>query len=385
MELAKIRTFAGCALFAIVAGLGLLGCAGDQVPNQRVYDRYESLMRERRARPQPAQPVAEPTRASDVEKISASAASNRETTPPKAKKKNHAVRSASPASKPAPKPAPVAVEPVLEPVSVPEPVPEVVSEPESVSAPELISAPEPTPVAESVPVVEPVSAVEPAPVEIVMPPAGAATPAPVAEPAPLPVPAAVPEAVPAPVSALPPPVVDSPASVLVQDVTQAFDGENSAYVLKAGDGVQISLRGIPQPEQIECLVDEYGMISLPLINEVKAVGLSAAELAKNIRQIYLDQGLYRNITINVMIPTRYYFTQGEFRSPGRYQMIAAVRLSQAIAGAAGFTDFASGQVLVRRNGIIFKTIKNARRLDRTPEDDILLEPDDIIEAVRSWW
>ena len=39
----------------------------------------------------------------------------------------------------------------------------------------------------------------------------------------------------------------------------------------------------------------------------------------------------------------------------------------------------------KRNGVIFKTIRNARRLDRTPQDDILIEPDDVVEVLRSFW
>ncbi len=159
----------------------------------------------------------------------------------------------------------------------------------------------------------------------------------------------------------------------------------SAYALKIGDGVQIALRGIPTPEKIECQVDEYGMVALPLINDVKAEGLSGAELAKNIRQVYLERGIYKNINVTVLIPTRYYFTQGEFKSTGKFQLISAINLSQAIAGSGYFTDFANGKVFIRRNGKIFKTVKNAKRLDRTPEDDILIEPGDIIEAERSIW
>jgi protein involved in polysaccharide export with SLBB domain len=87
----------------------------------------------------------------------------------------------------------------------------------------------------------------------------------------------------------------------------------------------------------------------------------------------------------VAVPTRYYFIQGEIRAPGRYQIMSATRVSQAIAGGGGYTEFASGQVLIRRGGKVFKTIRNARRLERSPQDDIQLEPDDIIEVKRSLW
>lgn len=176
-----------------------------------------------------------------------------------------------------------------------------------------------------------------------------------------------------------------PAEETSEMPTWSNSDDAAAYTLKVGDGVVIALRGIPTPEQIECLVDEWGTISLPLINEVEATGLSASDLAKKIRQTYIDNKIYKNISVNVLIPTRYYFMQGEIRHPGRYQLVSAVRLSQAIASAAGFTEFANGEVIIKRDGVVYKEVGNAKKLDRNPQDDILLEPGDIIEVKRGWW
>jgi len=118
---------------------------------------------------------------------------------------------------------------------------------------------------------------------------------------------------------------------------------------------------------------------------LEAAGLSASELERRIRKMYLDKDIYRNISVNVVVPTRFYFIQGEIKAPGRNQIMSATRVSQAIAGAGGYTEYASGEVIVKRAGKIVKVIRNSRRLERTPDDDILLEPDDIIEVKRSWW
>jgi protein involved in polysaccharide export with SLBB domain len=206
-------------------------------------------------------------------------------------------------------------------------------------------------------------------------------PAPQTEPVPVPAPEPAPPVVPAPVPDAPPPAAPEPA-VVDPAAPASPDG---VYLLKVGDVVQIFLRGIPAAEAIENIIDEHGKVSLPFINEIQAAGQSASELARSIRQTYLDQGIYRNISVNVAVPTRYYFIQGEIRAPGRYQIMSATRVSQAIAGGGGYTEFASGQVLIRRGGKVFKTIRNARRLERSPQDDIQLEPDDIIEVKRSLW
>ncbi|MDD4116801.1 MAG: polysaccharide biosynthesis/export family protein [Kiritimatiellae bacterium] len=215
-------------------------------------------------------------------------------------------------------------------------------------------------------------------------PAPAKAPKPEPAPAPAPAPEPPPPA-PAPVQIVAPPPAEAASPAPVETPDEAFSSDGVAYTLKQGDVVQITLRGIPNAEAIESIIDENGMVNLPFINEVLAAGRTSSELARHIRQTYLDEGIYRNISVGVVVPTRYYFVQGEIRAPGRYQIMSATRVSQAIAGAGGYTEFASGRVVIKRGGKIVKNIRNARRLERTPEDDILLEPDDIIEVQRSLW
>ena len=390
MDRTNTNKWMGCVWGAVLAAALLAGCSTGQVPNQRVYDRYAALMQERRQQQasQAAAAAAAPV-ASDREKAAAAK--------PAAKPSTGAV-----ASKPAPAKAKSGAASALasapkkrQPVAKAEPAPAPVVEPEPVSEPEPAPVVEPEPAIETIPEI---AEDEWPPVDIlpepVPEPEESGTDEPEADPEEASVPEEtfeVPEELPpspAPVEVIPEPApvpVPAPAVQHSQPLAESADGELSAYALRVGDGVAITLRGIPQPEKIECQVDEYGMIPLPLINDVRAEGLSAAELQKTIRQIYLDRGIYKNINVTVLIPTRYYYTQGEFKSQGKFQLVSAITLSQAIAASGYFTDFASGKVLIRRNGVIFKTVRNARKLDRTPEDDILIEPNDIIEAVRSFF
>ncbi|NCA82516.1 MAG: hypothetical protein EOM72_07175 [Opitutae bacterium] len=323
----------------LLAGL-ILGlasaCSSPSAQNRKVYDRYAALVAERnRALNAPADsPAAAVVREAPVK-----------ATPPVA----------HPPSKPAaPKDRhPLKPEPAAKPVA----------------ATTVAPAPPPPPVQVIAP--PPARQVEAKPVSPPPLPPSPPSPAP-------PVPAAPPVrgeggGQPVPEPAASPAYVASPST------------DGVAYLLKVGDVVQIFLRGIPMTDAIEDVIDEDGMISLPLINEIQAAGMTASELERNIRKTYLDQDIYRNIAVNVVVPTRYYFIQGEIRAPGRYQIMSATRLSQALAGAGGYTEYASGQVLIKRGGKIHKTIRNAKRLERAPDDDILLEPDDIIEVRRSLW
>ena len=332
---------AGAALAAAL----LSGCASSPSSNRKVYDRYAELVA---ARNQPAKPPAAVPRTNAPSRTVAAAPAPAAAGKPADTLDRRPLKAAPPAK-------PAASAPALESAVRPEAKPVVVAPP---PPPVAVIAPRPV---ETVPAV-PAAAPAPAAAE----PASASVPPP-----------AAPEAVPAPPPASEAAPVAAPAP--------AASSDGPAYLLKVGDAVQIFLRGIPGGESIEDVIDENGRVSLPLINEVQAAGMTASDLERSIRKIYQDQDIYRNITVNVVVPSRYYFVQGEIRAPGRFQIMSATRVSQAIAGAGGYTEFASGQVVVKRNGQIFKTIRNARRLERAPDDDILLEPDDIIEVKRSLW
>ena len=334
----------GVATVLAILGLGLLaGCATPAPQNKKVYDRYAALVAERnRTLADPAAATAAaPAARAPVTRAAPKAPAPAERRPLKTEPPAKPTVSAVPTAEPA--------KPVV-----------------AAAAPEAVAKP-------AVPVPAP-------PVQVI-------APQPPPKPAPVPEPPV--QAVPQPVR--PEPVPDVPEADSgamapagsASEISVANDGV--AYLLKPGDVVQIFLRGIPMPEAIESVIDERGMISMPFVDEVLAAGQSASELGRAIRKTYMDAGIYRNISVSVVVPTRYYFIQGEIRAPGRFQMVAAVRVSQAIAAAGGYTEYASGQVVVKRGGKIVKTIRNARRLERTPEDDILLEPDDIIEVKRSLW
>ena len=341
-----------------LAGLLIGLSAGCSTPtaSQKVYDRYAELVASRN---QPAR-SAPATTAKPADKPAAPAAAAKTVAPAPAK-----APVAPPASPAAVKPIPTSPAPPVQ-VIAPKPADKVGDKPVAVApahpvAPQAVVSTPPAPSA--------------APVAVAPPPA--AVPAPVAPPAPAAM-APAPVAAPVSLAAASAPAVAAPAAA------PAGLASEGGYLLKVGDGLQVYLRGIPTPEVIEDVIDEAGMITLPFINEVQAAGLMASDLERTIRQTYLDQDIYRNITVNVVVPTRSYFIQGEIRAPGRYQIMSATRVSQAIAGAGGYTEFASGKVQIKRGGQIIKVIRNARRLERAPEDDILLEPDDVVEVLRSW-
>jgi polysaccharide export outer membrane protein len=173
------------------------------------------------------------------------------------------------------------------------------------------------------------------------------------------------------------------SSVNVKDAAEASGPLVGLYNLKPLDPLFISLLGIPDEKEIQTIVDEYGQITLPYIEDpVQVVGLSMSGLERKIQEIYIAGGIYRNVTVNIQTSAKSYFMEGEIARPQEYPLNRRITLLQAIAAASGYTDFADKtDIQIIRQGQIIKV--NAKNIERNPELDIPLEAGDRIKVDRS--
>lgn len=159
---------------------------------------------------------------------------------------------------------------------------------------------------------------------------------------------------------------------------------DNVYRLRIGDALMITLSGSAGlNEQIETLIDDEGAIKLRFIGSVNAKGLSSTELEREIELEYTDrQKIYKELTVRVHVPNTFYFIKGEIRQPGRFPVVGRVTLSQAIAAAGNFTEWADLQdiVLVRNNENV---IINYKKIRRNPNLDVELLAGDTITVGRS--
>lgn len=180
---------------------------------------------------------------------------------------------------------------------------------------------------------------------------------------------------------------ESSAGTKEDSTFSARGGENrrssAAYRLQFDDAVVISLLGIREfQNQIEAKVDENGEISMPYIDNVKAEGKTSSELAKHIKNLYIEKGIYKDLNVKVIIPSQNsYYIRGEVKRPGGYPWKSGITLSQAIAAAAGITEYASSKVILTRQGQV-ETF-DIDDIEKDPSRDIVLRPDDQIRVKRS--
>jgi polysaccharide biosynthesis/export protein len=127
-----------------------------------------------------------------------------------------------------------------------------------------------------------------------------------------------------------------------------------------------------------------GKISLPLLNDVQAAGLTSMQLARVIREGLTKYITSPQVTVTVTeINSRRVYCTGEVLKPGALSLLPNMTALQAISSCGGFTQFA------RVKGIYVLRVEDGKQVQhpfnykdvvkgKKPEDNILLQPGDVI-------
>ena len=122
------------------------------------------------------------------------------------------------------------------------------------------------------------------------------------------------------------------------------------YRLGSGDKLRVIVYG-EQDLSGEFDVTGSGKISLPLIGQVQAAGLSLDEFENEIGD-KLKQGYLTNPKVSVeVLNYRPFYIIGEVDKPGEYPYTSGMNVLNAVAVAGGYTYRANqGQVYITRGG-----------------------------------
>lgn len=156
----------------------------------------------------------------------------------------------------------------------------------------------------------------------------------------------------------------------------------TAAQLRPGDSLTIALQGVPDATANAVQIDEQGLVSLPFIGTVKAVGMGTAELAQRIRETYLVRKIYTTVDVSVTVTERYVYVGGEVQRPGRVVWTPDLTAAKAIQSAGGFSLYAKETAvsLVRENQAYTVNLELAKK---NPSQDPRLVPGDSIQVPRS--
>ena len=127
-----------------------------------------------------------------------------------------------------------------------------------------------------------------------------------------------------------------------------------------------------------------GKVSLPLLNDVQAAGLTAIQLSNAIHDGLTKYLNNPQVTVTVMeINSRRVYITGEVNRPGALPLLPNMTVLQALSSGGGFTQFAKLKniyVLRTEDGKQVKLPFNYREVvkGKNQEQNIVLLPGDVI-------
>ena len=126
-----------------------------------------------------------------------------------------------------------------------------------------------------------------------------------------------------------------------------------------------------------------GKVSLPLVNDIQAAGLTPSDLRQQLTKRFAEFIPAPEVSVIVReVHSMKVAVVGSVKNPGRYELKSAATVLEMIALSQGLTDFASRDriVVLRQNGSDTKRIPfNYRKVAAGDDkENLVVQPGDII-------
>jgi polysaccharide export outer membrane protein len=175
--------------------------------------------------------------------------------------------------------------------------------------------------------------------------------------------------------ARPAPTAD-PASSSADD-----DVDSVLYEIGPEDVLDISVWKNPELSRT-VPVRPDGKVSLPLVNDIKAAGLTPTALRDQVKARLAEFIPAPEVSVIVReVHSRKVAVVGSVKMPGRFEIKSPMTVLEAIALSQGFTDFASRDrivVLRQHDGRTIRLPFNYGKIADASQENFFVEPGDII-------
>jgi len=163
--------------------------------------------------------------------------------------------------------------------------------------------------------------------------------------------------------------------------------DEGSYKIGSGDVLEIVTWKEPDFSREEVLVRTDGFISFPLLNDVRAAGLTPTQLKKSLEIGLKDYVSNPEVTVTIVTAgSQRFYILGEVVNTGEYPLAKHLTVLQAFALAGGFTEWASKDEIIlmrRENGkdvtirVDYKDIVRGENLEQNVKikaDDTIIVP-----------
>jgi polysaccharide export outer membrane protein len=160
------------------------------------------------------------------------------------------------------------------------------------------------------------------------------------------------------------------------------------YRIQLGDALDIKFFYHPELNE-SVVVRPDGRISLQLVHEVQASGLTPEQLRKNLHDKYSNQISQPEIAVIVRSFTaQKVYVDGEVARPGLIPLTGSMTVLQSIASAGGLKDTARNEIILIRRGPenrpVSMLVNVGKAIDGSDlSQDLTLQAADIVYVPRS--
>ncbi len=168
----------------------------------------------------------------------------------------------------------------------------------------------------------------------------------------------------------------------------AIKSDEEGYVIQPGDVLSVDFYLNPEFND-ELTVRPDGKVTMRLIGDIEAAGLTPSQFAAKLDKAYLSELRSPDAAVHVRsTPNRLVFIQGQVSKPGSFALEPGMTALQAVADAGGVTPEAGHDAVLIRRDVCGQPhgmqvdISNAEGKVGTG-DDVALMPRDILVVPRS--
>ncbi len=177
---------------------------------------------------------------------------------------------------------------------------------------------------------------------------------------------------------------DKPAALAPMGGTEP----GAEILIGGGDLLEVSVYGAPDFTKIECRVSTDGIITLPMIGQVKIGGLNFRDAETLLAKKLNDGGFFNEPQVSIF--AKEYGTQGisvlgEVAKPGIYPLLGPRRLFDVISAAGGTTQVAGQSVTITHRGHQDspESVKLSYSSDGSPKSNVIVYPGDTVVVSRA--
>jgi protein involved in polysaccharide export with SLBB domain len=166
----------------------------------------------------------------------------------------------------------------------------------------------------------------------------------------------------------------TPPAASIQDETGISSRD---VVLRPGDVIDVKFRFTPELDYQQTIRPD-GKITLQMVDEVVAEGLTPQGLDKHLTQLYSTRLKSPEITVIVVSLTKpMIYVTGQVERPDAYNLDSGTTVLKAIAMAGGFTEIASkGKVkIIRTANGKEQVLENVSLSEKLMPEDVMVVPE----------